>query len=55
MDDFNQSNITDTNEETDKKCPQCGGVMAFYPDTGNLKCPYWTFLMQNIPPTRIGA
>lgn len=37
MDDMN---IVDTREETDKKCPQCGGVMDFDPATGNLKCPY---------------
>lgn len=29
-----------TNEETDKKCEACGGVMDFDPATGNLKCPY---------------
>ncbi len=40
MDDFNNVNIVDTKEETDKKCPQCGGVMNFNPATGNLKCPY---------------
>lgn len=40
MDDFNDVNIVDTEEETDKKCPQCGGVMDFDPATGNLKCPY---------------
>lgn len=40
MDDYSQNNITDTNEETDRKCPQCGGVMAYHPATGNLKCPY---------------
>lgn len=40
MDDFNDINIVDTKEETDKKCPQCGGVMNFNPSTGNLKCPY---------------
>lgn len=40
MDDFNDINIVDTKEETDKKCPQCGGVMDFNPSTGNLKCPY---------------
>ena len=39
MDDFNNVNIVDTKEETDKKCPQCGGVMNFNPATGNLKCP----------------
>ena len=37
MDDMN---IVDTQEETDKKCPQCGGVMDFDPATGKLKCPY---------------
>lgn len=30
----------DTKEETDKKCPQCGGVMTFHPSSGNMKCPY---------------
>lgn len=40
MDDFNDMNLVDTEEETDKKCPQCGGVMDFDPATGNLKCPY---------------
>jgi DNA-directed RNA polymerase subunit RPC12/RpoP len=40
MDDFNDMNIVDTKEETDKKCSQCGGVMDFDPATGNLKCPY---------------
>ncbi len=32
--------IVDTKKETDKKCPQCAGVMTFHPDTGNMKCPY---------------
>lgn len=40
MDEFNDMNLTETKEETDKKCPQCGGVMDFNPATGNLKCPY---------------
>lgn len=40
MDDFSDMNIVDTKEETDKKCPQCGGEMDFDPATGNLKCPY---------------
>ncbi len=30
----------DTLEETDKKCPSCGGVMDFDPKTGGLNCPY---------------
>ncbi|MCL2877420.1 MAG: hypothetical protein FWF13_01415, partial [Acidobacteria bacterium] len=29
-----------TLEETDRKCPACGGVMGFSPRTGGLKCPY---------------
>ena len=29
-----------TKEETDKKCPACGGVMDFDPATGGLLCPY---------------
>lgn len=32
--------ITDTKEETDKKCPCCGGVMDFDPKVGKLHCPY---------------
>ncbi len=39
MDEF-KMNIVDTKEETDKKCPQCGGVMDFDPATNGLKCPY---------------
>ena len=31
---------TKTLEETDKKCPSCGGVMEFDPATGGLACPY---------------
>lgn len=40
MDDFNEMHIVDTKKETDKKCPQCGGVMDFDPTTGKLRCPY---------------
>ena len=29
-----------TREETDRKCPACGGVMDFSPQTGGLRCPY---------------
>lgn len=39
MDEFNM-NIVETKEETDRKCPQCMGVMDFDPATGNLHCPY---------------
>lgn len=31
---------TATMEETDRKCPQCGGTMDFDPATGGLHCPY---------------
>jgi len=31
---------TQTMEETDRKCPQCGGTMDFDPETGGLHCPY---------------
>lgn len=29
-----------TMKETDRKCPQCGGVMDFDPKTGGLFCPF---------------
>ncbi len=29
-----------TKEETDRKCPDCGGTMDFDPGTGGLSCPY---------------
>lgn len=29
-----------TLEETDRKCPCCGGVMDYDPQTGGLACPY---------------
>lgn len=29
-----------TKEETDKKCPSCGGTIDFDPGTGGLACPY---------------
>lgn len=40
MDENYEMNIVDTKEETDRKCPQCGGVLDFNPATGKLKCPY---------------
>lgn len=39
MDEF-EMNVVKTMDETDRKCPQCGGVMDFDPTTNNLKCPY---------------
>lgn len=35
-----EPNIVETKEETDRKCPDCGGTMDFDPKTGGLKCPY---------------
>ena len=29
-----------TLEETDRKCPKCGGVMDFDPTTGKMLCPF---------------
>lgn len=39
MSDY-EPNIVTTMDETDKKCPSCGGVMDFDPATGGLSCPY---------------
>lgn len=43
-----------TIEETDKKCPSCGGVMDFDPATGGLSCPYCGHT-QEIPVEEAGA
>ena len=43
-----------TMEETDRKCPSCGGVMNFSPKTGGLKCPYCEY-EQAIPAAVAGA
>ena len=32
--------VTKTEQETDKKCPSCGGVMEFNPSNGKMACPY---------------
>jgi len=42
MDEFGsyEDSRVSTMEETDRKCPACGGVMDFSPKTGGLKCPY---------------
>ncbi|MBQ7582156.1 MAG: hypothetical protein IJU25_04995 [Lachnospiraceae bacterium] len=38
--DFMNAEQTSTLKETDRKCPQCGGVMDFDPATGGLHCPF---------------
>lgn len=38
--EYIEPKIVSTKEETDKKCPKCGGIMDFDPASGNLKCPY---------------
>ena len=35
-----ETTMTKTLQETDRKCPQCGGTLEFDPSTGGLKCPY---------------
>lgn len=35
-----ESTRTQTREETDKKCVDCGGTMDFDPETGKMSCPY---------------
>ena len=35
-----ENNIVNTLKETDRKCPNCEGVMDFDPTTGGLMCPY---------------
>lgn len=40
FDDNLDAKTVDTLDETDKKCPSCGGVMDFDPKTGGLACPY---------------
>lgn len=40
MEDMEEQNIVDTIDETDKKCPQCDGIMEFDPKTGGLLCPF---------------
>lgn len=40
MSEFDDRNIAKTLEETDKKCPDCAGIMEFDPKTGGLFCPY---------------
>ncbi len=39
-DEYEEPNIVSTMEETDRKCPMCGGVMDFNPATQKLLCPY---------------
>lgn len=51
MSDFNGMNIVDTKDETDRKCPNCSGVMVFDPGTGGLYCPFCDYV-EKIPATQ---
>lgn len=42
--EYTEPVIADTKKETDRKCPQCGGVMDFDPREGKLHCPYCDYL-----------
>lgn len=48
-------NLEATKEETDKRCPKCGGVMNFDPSNGNLTCPYcdYTMALENELPAAV--
>lgn len=35
-----EKTVGNTEKETDRKCPSCGGVMDFNPATGGMLCPY---------------
>ncbi len=35
-----EPNIVDTLKETDRKCPQCAGIMSYDPSTGGTACPF---------------
>lgn len=37
---FDESNVVKTLKETDKKCPNCDGVMNFDPKTGGMLCEF---------------
>ena len=47
--DYTEPVITETKKETDRKCPQCGGVMDFDPKEGKLHCPYCDYLEEILP------
>ena len=47
-------NIAETKKETDKKCPNCDGVLDFDPETGGLVCPYCGY-KKEIEETEKGA
>lgn len=38
--DQQEPEVVRTKEETDRKCPDCGGTMDFDPQSGGLSCPY---------------
>ncbi len=40
----------ETESETDRKCPSCGGTMEYDPNTGKLLCPYCGFTKEIAKP-----
>lgn len=46
---FNNTINGSTMKGSDKKCPNCGGVMEFDPASGKMKCPYCESVF-DIPP-----
>ena len=40
MNETSNVSQSSTLQETDKKCPKCGGVMDFDPNIGAMACPY---------------
>lgn len=39
-DEFEEPKREKTREETDKKCPNCGGTLDFDPIAGDMRCPF---------------
>jgi len=38
--DYDQLNMSTTEDVTDKKCPQCAGTVVYDPETRGMLCPY---------------
>jgi predicted Zn-ribbon and HTH transcriptional regulator len=44
QDEYKEPVVVKTKDETDRKCPMCGGVMDFDPALGKLHCPYCDYV-----------